>query len=603
MLRRASSLARTAAWLAGLWLLAWAGLAQAMAAPAVLELQAAQPQLDAWSAAQVRLQPATAAALDPLQVALQGEGFAAPTGPRASFGRQAGQLLWLRIPLRLADDGARDWWLQLDYPPLDEALLWAFCGGRLVQQATLGDQRPMAERHGPPRSHQVALALPPGQDCMLVLRARNAGPMTVPLAFKRSDALFQAESAEQALQGLCMGIGLATLVFALIHGLASGQAVPLWYAVAGLFSLLYLAAYHGLAAQYLWPANPWLIANGTPMLGVLIIASGARFVDHALQIHRRWPWASHLLWATSLAGLGLVLAQLAGWLGYGAVARHGALLGLLPLLVAVPAALLRLRDGDGGAAWMLLGWLVYGWGTATTTLMHLGRLPASWWNDHSLQIGSMGQLLAWAVMLQLQMRRHSEQAKATRREAQRLDDAAHTDALTGLGNRRGLQRQLGERVARSTPDRPLAAYLLDLDGFKAVNDQHGHDAGDELLLQFALRLRAAVRSSDLVARLGGDEFVVVAGDLAGPAQARQLGEQLLQVCRPAFVLRRGALPVSVNVGVTVGLALAPLDTRDPAELLRLADRALYAGKLGGKNRVGPPAGAAEVQQAAAMDLH
>ena len=97
-----------------------------------------------------------------------------------------------------------------------------------------------------------------------------------------------------------------------------------------------------------------------------------------------------------------------------------------------------------------------------------------------------------------------------------MHSLAHTDPLTGLPNRRGMQIELSSALARATHENLLAVYVMDLDGFKPVNDQHGHDVGDELLVAVARRLQCHLRQSDVIARLGGDEFVVMTGELQAP---------------------------------------------------------------------------------------
>jgi diguanylate cyclase (GGDEF)-like protein len=163
----------------------------------------------------------------------------------------------------------------------------------------------------------------------------------------------------------------------------------------------------------------------------------------------------------------------------------------------------------------------------------------------------------------------------------RMQTLAHTDALTGLLNRRGLQVAMAEPLAACHPRSSLAVYLLDLDGFKPVNDSLGHDAGDELLVAVGQRLRAQLRASDLVCRLGGDEFVLVVTDIAAEADALRLGEKLLEAFDQPFQVAGG----TCRVGLTIGYALAPQDDRSLAGLLKRADAAMYAGKQAGKNRV------------------
>jgi diguanylate cyclase (GGDEF)-like protein len=136
-------------------------------------------------------------------------------------------------------------------------------------------------------------------------------------------------------------------------------------------------------------------------------------------------------------------------------------------------------------------------------------------------------------------------------------------------------------VPRATPERLLAIYMLDRNGFKPVNDQYGHDVGDELLVAVGARLTSAVRAQDIVARVGGDEFVVVATDVTSEAKAVELGDKLLAVFRAPFACGEQ----ECRVGVTIGYVLAPLDGVHIAELIKAADAAMYAGKQRGKGMV------------------
>ena len=156
------------------------------------------------------------------------------------------------------------------------------------------------------------------------------------------------------------------------------------------------------------------------------------------------------------------------------------------------------------------------------------------------------------------------------REAEARYSATH-DWLTGLANR-GLLMTAAERVARE-PDGELAVLMVDLDGFKRVNDTSGHRAGDEVLKAVAGRLRASVRESDVVARTGGDEFVVVMGGpgVAGPA--RLLVERLRRVLGEPVRAMGG----SHRVGVSIGLAVASTPTSF-SELLSQADADMYQCK-------------------------
>ncbi|AGZ45168.1 sensor domain-containing diguanylate cyclase [Actinoplanes friuliensis] len=159
---------------------------------------------------------------------------------------------------------------------------------------------------------------------------------------------------------------------------------------------------------------------------------------------------------------------------------------------------------------------------------------------------------------------------------ERLHHEATHDALTGLPNRRRMQDALGT----SLEDDAVAVLFVDLDGFKPVNDAHGHEAGDELLRQVADRLSTCVREGDVLARVGGDEFVVLMPGVTAQADADTMSTRVrLAVERPFQVLGN-----EVVIGASVGVHLAtPSD--DPDQALRAADHAMYAVKhLGGGRR-------------------
>ncbi|NIC42169.1 diguanylate cyclase domain-containing protein [Aquabacterium sp. A08] len=173
-----------------------------------------------------------------------------------------------------------------------------------------------------------------------------------------------------------------------------------------------------------------------------------------------------------------------------------------------------------------------------------------------------------------------------KREEERRLREARIDPLTGLFNRRALEEMLPQALARADrEDKPLALLFIDLDGFKAVNDTLGHDAGDAVLREVATRLRAQVRQSDSVVRLAGDEFTVVLEQLnGGLAAARQVAQKLLaQLERPVLV--SGAL---AQVGASVGVAMyLPGSGESPQGLVKTADAWMYQAKRAGKGRILP----------------
>ena len=162
-------------------------------------------------------------------------------------------------------------------------------------------------------------------------------------------------------------------------------------------------------------------------------------------------------------------------------------------------------------------------------------------------------------------------------------DMAHLakrDALTGLANRLLLRERFQDAVANARQGGRLAIHYIDLDGFKAINDRHGHPAGDTLLQQVSERLKATVRTGDTVARLGGDEFVVLQIDVAQNSEAELLARRIIKKLSVPYEIDA----TSMRISASVGIAMMPDAGRDLERLLSRADTALYRSKTGGKGR-------------------
>ena len=156
------------------------------------------------------------------------------------------------------------------------------------------------------------------------------------------------------------------------------------------------------------------------------------------------------------------------------------------------------------------------------------------------------------------------------------------DPLTGLANRRLMDAHLESTLATAKrADARLAVCYLDLDGFKQVNDAHGHDAGDQVLKVAAQRLVDTVRGNDIVARLGGDEFAVILTSVGGVEEAVGAMQRCLDFIRQPIKLKEG---VEVTVGASMGIAIGNGDS-DAAHLIRSADVAMYEAKRAGKGRI------------------
>lgn len=547
-------------------------------AAGVLRLDTSLTDVDAWPAVSVYAEPD--GELDAAAMLQRQGSFEPPTGPHANFGVRR-DAVWLRLAVDVdaADDGR--WMLDIDYPSLDRIDVVVVENGQIRGRHRLGDAMPFADRPLPSRSHALALALTPGAQTVLLLRVQTTSSMIVPLRLVKAQAFHAGEARMQLLQGLAAGIGLCLVMYALSQWLGTRETMFLHYATTVAGVTMFFFAYYGLAPQHLWPQQAWLTGNMAPLAVLFGLGGSMLLIERLLDIRAFVPLLARALYALAVIAFASAALFLIGVLDYRQAHLMGTVLGPLPMLLAIPVAWLRWRGGDRAALYIFAGWGMYAVGVGVMAALLRGGVGSNAWTQHAFQAGTMCEALMWLRVLGMRNDEARQRAARAEREHEMLQALAHTDPLTGLPNRRGLEQALAAALPQVGAQQMMAVYMVDLDGFKAVNDRLGHDVGDALLVAVAGRIRAQLRHADMVARLGGDEFVVLAHGMSGEADAWQLGRKLVTAFREPFNLAGS----QCSVGLTVGFAMAPLDGSDATGLLKRADAAMYAGKQSGKGVV------------------
>ncbi|MEP6907251.1 MAG: GGDEF domain-containing protein [Pseudoxanthomonas sp.] len=365
--------------------------------------------------------------------------------------------------------------------------------------------------------------------------------------------------------------GLAVVLLFLfwyVQRIARGlRGIALWGAGHLVYSLG--AAMLDGTTRELERSGEWHSAYWTSGVGGLLACAG--LVALAWSVIQFVGQRSLRAWEWALMPVCLVMS-LAGWWFWGTVDAQGAAMSAAEViaLVVVIAQLRHLKRAPDRlpARLMQLGCAIllvlYGRDLLQAFTGQYG--PNDTWVNLDISIW----FLLNFCMLMLTSFRASESLRLS----------ALFDPLTGALNRRGLNSELRTRATSAAAGKPLSVIVMDLDNFKAINDLHGHETGDEALEGFSETVRACIRKEDLFARMGGEEFVVVLPDTDAET-ARNLAERIRMEVQALRFTSQG-LPVRITVSAGVGVSPQPQDF--PA-LMRTADLALYDAKRQGRNQV------------------
>ena len=569
-------LLRRLARLLGRWALGWLVAVPLLGLAAPLVVHEDTPQLDLWPS--VSILPDPGRQLDIAQILQQAAQFEPPRGAHSTLGLRP-EPVWLRVPFSVDASAGLQRVLDIDYPVLNRIDAYLVRGGQIEQQALMGNLQMDPEHPRASRSHSMIVQLQPGQSYTLLLRIETTGAMVVPITLSTPAAFLVQALREQMLQGLMIGLSLCLLAYSLTHWLGLRDLVFMKYALIVGGGLLFSLLQFGIGAQYLWPGNHWMELHLAPLAALMSSCGFFLFFEHVLLGPDSHRFFSRVMKGGAVLTVVVALVFAADGLTTRAVSAIIGVLGLTPTLLALPGAIRRVRQGDSMGIYILLGALLYFSAAATMTGVIFGRIPMNGWTQHSVQLATLLDTMLLMRLLSLRSTAVQHAAKRANQERDAMHSLAHTDPLTGLPNRRGLSAALTAALPHCTIDNLVAIFVLDLDGFKPVNDRHGHDVGDELLIAVADRLQQLMRHNDVVARMGGDEFVVMAGGLLRDEQAQELGQELLDAFREPFQLRKQRC----LVGMTIGYALAPHDGSDALTLIKRADAAMYQGKQEGKH--------------------
>lgn len=488
------------------------------------------------------------------------------------FGTTDGAI-WLRLDLARAPGAPADWLLEVVAPQLDYVVLFDAATARARRA---GDHLPIAGNDVDYRVPVFSLALPAQETATYYLRLAGVEPITVPLFLWRPVAFFETRLGETMVYGAFYGLVAVMTAYGLCLALMIRDRLYAAFALdIGAVALL-IAALSGHVHQLGMSDQPLFADRFTGMAIIVQALAGIIFVNLLLDLRRVLPRIGRIMRGLTLAAVVLAVGwwtPLAAWL-YG---LSWTLAGAAATLSLGAAAILA-RRGDQAARIYFVAYIAQTVGAGLHFAQLAGVVSHRGVLSHAFIAGATVAVVLFSLAVADRIRRLHAELTARRLVEARLRDLALSDPLTGLANRAQLDQRLAQALERQAGGgQGFAVILVDLDGFKDINDRLGHAAGDDLLRQLADRLRQAMRAGDCAARFGGDEFVLLAEGVSGPEPASLVAAKIGAALLEPIDLAAG----SVTLGGSVGIALCPAHGTRAEVLLAAADAAMYAAKRSG----------------------
>lgn len=487
------------------------------------------------------------------------------------------QAIWLRFNLdnRTSTQGFT-WLLHPESTQLDNLVVYVRDQGGQWQQTNLSDQRGFDQRPLPYRKLAFAHTTAAGSQTDVYVQMFYEKSDTLTAAVHLWDKqLFENHARQENLAfGVYYGVMLTLILITLLFTAVLREESFFHYALFLLTSTLMWAILNGFAYQYLWPGNTFLHNEGYHLVFLLFSVAALQFSKVFLHTRDLLPVIHRLFSAAQWLALIATVIRLSG------VYRPAMELSIfsLALLALLPFATWQAyRRGVDQVRWYAIAWIVYGGGLLFSMVNNLTDWLPQVPTTDVFQAASLIQ----AMVLTLAM---GERLLRLDQDRLRAIELANQDPLTGLGNRRLLAQEFeAMRLKFHRNGIPVYLILLDVDHFKVINDEHGHDAGDHVICDMANLLRRMSRADDICVRFGGEEFALLLR-ADSEATAWHIAERI----RTQFAANPTVYNHSTVIQHTLSAGIARVMSSSQElgfrEMIALADGALYQAKASGRNR-------------------
>ena len=537
--------------------------------------------------------------------------------------------VWVRFPISTQHIASPHWVLRVNWPTLSEAehrVFYKTARGeptnRLFQADSIQDHS--AQTHSEPRQtrpaqldptpHALSLTLPTNGQAYIYLRLVSGEKLIAPLTLYRADAHHQWVLKRNLLLGLFFGVLISMLGynFSLYIFLRDNSYGVYCLYVATI--IFYSLTMSGIGQAYLWHNNSTINAHTYGLSSSLGFLAAACFIRTFLELPKRGGWT---LWLANLSIAAWVITITLMLSGLGKLPQHLAdFMGIASCLIGITVTVYLWVQGSISAKYLTIAWAMLIVSTFILMMGITGIIPYGNWvtvlqySGFAIEVVLLSMALAERInrekkqriaaqtkVLEVERQAKIDLTQTIEEKTQALKQAlgslekanaelstlSQTDALTQLANRRHFDNTFEQEYKRAKRQHhPLSLIMVDIDHFKHINDQYGHQAGDECLKMVGQILKThAARAEDFPARYGGEEFCILLPGLT-QAEAQDVAESMRINVEDSTCLYQGK---AINLTISLGIyGEVPGETGSIQAILKHADQALYQAKTNGRNR-------------------
>jgi two-component system, sensor histidine kinase LadS len=511
---------------------------------------------------------------------------------------------WIKFQLKTNEALNESLVLHYDYPYLDQLTFYRKRPDGSYSEDSFGDNYPFSQREINYRSLVLKLYQTPGEVQTYYLKLNTKGAMLIPVSIWKTSAFIEHVDKFALSYGFYYGIMMILMLVSAIAYYKLSDFLYLSYSLYLLNLILLQMSINGFGFQFLWP-DLYYLANRINILVInFVVITGFLFCGLFLQVWRRKGRFKYLYNFFILVGVINVLISLVGEYSIAVILSAGVAVFLAPVVIG--SNLVAMYRGYKGAGMFLMVSGIFLLGVIIAGMVFMGWVERNFFTFHSMQIASLFEIVILGYMLmdnlgelykekeqatldaktyleQINLSLEQEVESRTRELNEKnrmLMELSIRDSMSGLLNHNYCIDQLKNLTSSAIRyGHDLAVIMIDIDHFKSINDQYGHPVGDNVIKEIAEILKTSTRAPDRCGRYGGEEFILLLPQ-TNEQGAVELAEQIRRSIMGIQIEQIDNLQISASFGVTC------FDhERQHADLISIADEALYCAKRNGRNQV------------------